>query len=99
MADRRHNEHRWKKREGGKKATRGLSRLGRAVGHKGSKASGLGEDFSNSGSVGTAENQGHKTKLEASKCEANEAWEEIKRGRVPTGYLLVSLILLLFRHY
>ena len=69
-----------------------MSKLGRAVGRKGSKASGLGEDFSDSGSAETAENQGRETKSEASKHKANEAWEEIKRGWAPVGYILVSPI-------
>ena len=55
--DRRRNEDGRKKQEGGKKAARGSLKSGRTVGHKGSKASRLGEDFSDSGSAGTAENQ------------------------------------------
>ena len=97
-ADRRCNEDAWRKREAGKKATGGSSKPGRAmVARKGSKASGLGEDFSNSGSAETAENQGRQTKSEVAKREANEAWEEMKKGRVPVGYILVSPILFLSR--
>ena len=88
-----------KKQEGGKKATKGSSKSGRTVGRKGSKASRLGEDFSDLGSAGTAENQARETRSEASKREVNEAWEEIKRGRAPAGYILVSLLRFLFRHY
>ena len=57
---------------------------------KGSKASRLGEDFSNSGSAGTAEHRTRQTKLEVAKREANEAWEEMKKGQAPIGYVLVS---------
>ena len=64
---------------------------------KGSKASGLGEDFSDSGSAGTVEHRARQTKSEVAKQEANEAWEEMKKGRVPVGYILVSPILFLSR--
>ena len=98
-ADRRHNEDARKKREAGKKAAGGSSKPGRAVvAWKGSKASGLEEDFSDSESAGTAEHQARQTKSEVAKQEANEAWEEMKKGRAPAGYILVSqtLLFLLF---
>ena len=97
-ADRRRNKDGRKKWEGGKKPARGSSRPGRAmVAQKGSKASGLGEDFSDSGSAGTVEHQGQETKSEVVKREANEVWEEIKRGRAPAGYILVSPVFFLLR--
>ena len=80
-----------KKRDAGKKAAGSLLRQGRAV--VAWKVSGLGEDFSDSGSAGTAENQGRQTKSEVVKREANEAWEEMKKGRAPAGYILVRFIL------
>ena len=58
-------------------------------GRGGSKASGLGEDFSDLGSGGTAEHRARQTKSEVAKQEANEAWE-MKKGRAPAGYNLVS---------
>ena len=79
-ADRRRNEDVRKKREAGKKAAGGSLRLGRIVECKGSKASGLGEEFSNLGSAGTAEHQAQQTKSEVAKREANAAWEEMKKG-------------------
>ena len=57
---------------------------------KGSKASGLGEDFSDLGLAGTAEHRARQTKSEVAKREANEVWEEMKKGRAPAGYNLVS---------
>jgi hypothetical protein len=94
-ADRRRDEEARKKREAGKKTTGGSSKPGRAVvARKGSKASGLGEDVSDSGSAGTAEHRARQTKSEVTKREANEAWEEMKKGRAPAGYILVSAIFL-----
>ena len=93
--DRRHDEEGRRKQETGKRAARGSLKQGRAVGHKGLKASGLGEDFSNSGSAGTVEHQARQTKSEVTKWEANEAWEEMKKGRAPMGYILVSAIFVL----
>ena len=96
VADRRRDEEVWKKQEAGKKTTGGSSKQGRAVvAQKGSKASGLGEDFSDSGSAGTAEHRARQTKSEVTKREANKAWEEMKKGQVPTGYILVSAIIVL----
>ena len=83
VADRQCNEEAWKKWEIGKKTARGLLRLGRAVGCKGSKTSELGEDSSNSVSTETAENQAQQTKSKVAKREANEAWEEMKKGGRP----------------
>ena len=95
-AGRRRDEETRKKREAGKKATGSSSKPGRAVvARKGSKASGLGEDVSDSGSAGTAEHRARQTKSEVTKREANEAWEEMKKGRVPAGYILVSTIVVL----
>ena len=95
-ADRRRDEEAWKKREAGKKTAGGSSKPGRAVvARKGSKASGLGEGFSDSGSAGTAEHRARETKSEVAKREANEAWEEMKKGRAPVGYILVSPIVVL----
>ena len=95
-ADRRRNEDARTKREAGKKAAGGSSKPGRAVvARKGSKASGLGEDVSDSGSAGTAEHRARQTKSEVTKREANEAWEEMKKGRAPAGYILVSTIVVL----
>ena len=95
-ADRRRDEEARKKREAGKKTTGGSSKSGRAVvARKGSKASGLGEDISDSESAGTAEHQARQTKSEVAKREANEAWEEMKKGRAPAGYILVSTIVVL----
>ena len=62
---------------------------------KGSKASGLGEDFSDSGSAGMAEHRARQTKSEVTKREANEVWEEMKKGQAPAGYILVSAIIVL----
>ena len=85
-----------KKWEAGKKTTGSSSKPGRAVVvRKGSKASGLGEDVSDSGSAGTAEHQARQTKSEVTKWEANEAWEEMKKGRAPAGYILVSTTVVL----
>ena len=96
VADRRRDEEVWKKQEAGKKTTGGSSKQGRAVvAQKGSKASGLGEDFSDSGSAGTAEHRARQTKSEVTKQEANEAWEEMKKGQAPAGYILVSAIIVL----
>ena len=95
-ADRRRDEEARKKREAGKKTTGGSSKSGRAVvARKGSKASGLGEDISDSGSAGTAEHRSRQTKSEVTKREANEAWEEMKKGRAPAGYILVSTLAVL----
>jgi hypothetical protein len=95
-ADRRRNEDARTKREAGKKAAGGSSKPGRAVvARKGSKASGLGEDISDSGSAGTAEHRARQTKSEVAKREANEAWEEMKKGRAPAGYILVSTLAVL----
>ena len=97
-ADCRRDEEVRKKREAGKKTAGGSSKPGRTVvARKGSKASGLGEDVSDSGSAGTADNRARQTKSEVAKREANEAWEEMKKGRVPVGYILVSPILFLSR--
>ena len=88
----------WKKQETGKKATGGSSRPGRAVvARKGLMVSGLGEDFSDLGSAGTTENQVCQVRSEVVKREANEVWEEMKKGQAPTGYILVSPILFLFQ--
>ena len=97
-ADRRRNEDARTKWEAGRKAAGGLSKPGRAVvARKGLKASGLGEDFSDSGSAGTVEHRARQTKSEVAKREAKEAWEEMKKGRAPVGYILVSPILFLSR--
>ena len=97
-ADRRRNEDARTKREAGKKAAGGSSKPGRAVvARKGSKASGLGEDISDSGSAGTAEHRARQTKSEVAKREANQAWEEMKKGQAPVRYILVSPILFLSR--
>ena len=94
--DRRRDEEARRKREAGRKAAGGSSKQGRAVvAQKGSKASGLGEDVSDSGLAGTAEHRARQTKSEVTKREANEAWEEIKKGRAPTGYILVSAIVVI----
>ena len=61
-----------RKRQAGRKAAGGLSKQGRAVvARKGSKASGLGEDVSDSGSAGTVEHRARQTKSEVTKREAN----------------------------
>lgn len=65
--DCRCNEDARKKQEAGKKATGGSLRLGRVVGRKGSKASVLGGEFSDSGSAGTVEHQARQTKSEVAK--------------------------------
>ena len=78
--DRRHDEEVRKKWEAGNKAV----------------GSGLGEEFSDSGSAGTAEHQARQMKLEVVKREANEVWEEMKKGQAPAGYNLVSPILFFF---
>ena len=63
--DRQRDKEAWRKREAGKKAAGGPSKQGRAVvARKGSKVSGLGEDFSDSGSAGTVEHRARQTKLE-----------------------------------
>ena len=96
VMDRRRDEEARRKREAGRKATGGSSKQGRAVvARKGLKASGLGEDVSDSGSAGTAEHRARQTKSEVTKREANEAWEEMKKGRAPAGYILVSSIIVL----
>ena len=90
VADCQCNEEGQKKWEAGKKATRNSLRPGGAMEHKGSKASRLGEEFSNLGLARTAENQAQQTKSEVAK---HKVWEEIKRGQAPMGYILVSLVL------
>ena len=95
-AGRRREEETRKKREAGKKTTGSSSKPGRAVvARKGSKASGLGEDVSDSGLAGTAEHRARQTKSEVTKREANEAWEEMKKGQAPAGYILVSTLAVL----
>jgi hypothetical protein len=94
--DRRHDEEARRKREAGRKAAGGSSKQGRAVvAWKGSKVSGLGEDVSDSGTAGTVEHWVRQTKSEVTKREANKAWEEMKKGRAPTGYILVSAIVVI----
>lgn len=95
-ADRQRNEDVRKKQETGKKVAGGSARLARAImARKGSKVSGLGEELSDSGSAGTANNQAQQTKSEVAKREAHKVWEEMKKGWAPTGYILVSPTLFL----
>jgi hypothetical protein len=91
LEERRREEER-KRREAEKKVAGGSSRPSRkVVGRKASKASSVGEDvsMSDSESAGTGENV-RLPKSEVAKREARVAWTEIKAGRTPTGYTLVS---------
>ena len=69
------------------KLTAGSSRpVRKVVGKKASQASGLGEDIEMSESE---EARGLPAKSEFAKVDAKRAWAQIKKGRVPAGYVLV----------